>query len=96
MFRFTMLNANGARIVRLPRWAVVLSLVAAAALGLLVLLVAASVALIAVPLVFAAGGIMHWFSRRNGVDIRRSTVFRDEDPQVIDAEYRVIEPSKRP
>ena len=85
------------RMIRLPRWAAPLVLAGVAGLGILLMLVAASLALIIVPLVVAGGAFAAWRLRRQ---IRRSG--GPVDPfgprgrpaapgEIIDVEYKIID-----
>jgi len=95
-------NAAGARLVRLPRWATWLIMAAAFAVGVIIFLVAASLALILVPLVIAGGALAAWQMRRRmraaGIDPRNPFGRQRTDAargEIVDAEYRVIEPGDR-
>lgn len=84
----------------MPRWASWLAMAASFAIGVTLFLVAASLALILIPVVAVAGAIAFWrlkarlkaagfgemdsFSRRSG----------EGGVEIIDAEYRVIEPGE--
>jgi hypothetical protein len=74
----------GVKIFRLPRWAVVLAVIAAVSLGLLLLVVAAGLALIIIPVAIVGGMIMRWRLRRRMAEAAGSG-------DVIDAEYRIID-----
>lgn len=89
------------RIIRLPRWAVPLVLAGAAGLGILLMLVAASLALIIVPLVVAGGAFAAWRLRRQ---LRRAggatgPFGQRKGPagagEIIDVEYRIIDRGER-
>jgi hypothetical protein len=92
---------NATRMARLPRWASWLVMAGAFALGVLLFLVAASLALILVPVVLIGGAIAAWQLRRRmraaGIDPRQPFGRRPPDPhgEIVDAEYRVIEPGER-
>jgi hypothetical protein len=102
MIRIDLNNAASAKLVRLPRWASWLVMAGAFAVGVLLFLVAASLALILVPVVIAGGAFAAWQMRRRlraaGIDPRdpfgrqRPEAARGE---IVDAEYRVIEPGDR-
>ena len=64
MIRIDLNNAASARLVRLPRWASWLVMAGAFVVGVLIFLVAASLALILVPLVIAGGAFAAWQMRR--------------------------------
>ena len=74
----------GIKLIRVPRWAAVLALIATVSLGLLLLVVAAGLALIIIPVAIVGGMIMRWRLRR-----RMAEAARPGD--VIDAEYRIID-----
>ena len=89
------------RVFRLPRWAVPFVLAGAAGLGVLLMLVAASLALIIVPVVLAAGAFAAWRMRRQ---IRRGGM--PESPfsagsqqtgagEIIDVEYRIVDRTEK-
>ncbi len=83
----------------LPGWAVALGAVAAGALGLVVLLLGAGLALLLAPVVVGAVLVARWrlkkALREAGVDLDRRTAGPGPDG-VIDADYRVIdEPTRR-
>ncbi|WP_186416788.1 hypothetical protein [Bosea sp. CS1GBMeth4] len=102
MIRIDLNNAASARLVRLPRWASWLVMAGAFVVGVLLFLVAASLALILVPVVIAGGAFAAWQMRRRmraaGIDPQNP--FGREPPgaarvEIVDAEYRVIEPGER-
>ena len=74
----------GIKLIRLPRWAAVLAVIAAVSLGLLLLVLAAGLALIIIPVAIVGGMIMRWRLRRKMAEAARSG-------DVIDAEYRIID-----
>ncbi|WP_230533258.1 hypothetical protein [Microvirga roseola] len=74
----------GIKLIRLPRWAAVLAVIAAVSLGLLMLVVAAGLALIIIPVAIVGGMILRWRLRRRMAEAARSG-------DVIDAEYRIID-----
>jgi hypothetical protein len=89
------------RIFRLPRWAAPLVLAGAAGLGVLLMLVAASLALIIVPVVIVGGAFAAWRMRRQ---IRRGDVpvdpFAARPPptgagDIIDVEYKIIDRTEK-
>lgn len=84
---------------RLPRWASYLIMAGAFAAGVLLFLVAASLALILIPVVLIGGAVAAWQMRRRmraaGIDPQNP--FGNAHPgatrvETIDAEYRIIEP----
>ena len=102
MIRIDLNNAASARLVRLPRWASWLVMAGAFAIGVLLFLVAASLALILVPVVIVGGAFAAWQMRRRmrsaGIDPQNP--FGRPQPEtargeIVDAEYRVIEPGER-
>jgi hypothetical protein len=102
MIRIDLNNAASARLVRLPRWASWLVMAGAFVVGVLIFLVAASLALILVPLVIAGGAFAAWQMRRRmraaGIDPQNPFQRRPQDAargEIVDAEYRVIEPGER-
>jgi hypothetical protein len=102
MIRIDLNNAASARLVRLPRWASWLVMAGAFVVGVLLFLVAASLALILVPVVIAGGAFAAWQMRRRmraaGIDPQNPFQRRPQDAargEIVDAEYRVIEPGDR-
>jgi uncharacterized membrane protein len=102
MIRIDLNNAASARLVRLPRWASWLVMAGAFVVGVLIFLVAASLALILVPLVIAGGAFAAWQMRRRmraaGINPDNPFERRQQDTargEIVDAEYRVIEPGDR-
>lgn len=91
---------SGPKTVRLSRWSMILAGVAAGGLGVLLLLVAASLALVLIPLALGGAAIAGWQMRRQlrkaGVGAGRSgarerTSRRATAPGIIEADYRVVE-----
>lgn len=87
---------------RLPRWASYLIMAGAFALGVLLFLVAASLALVLIPVVLIGGAIAAWQMRRRlraaGIDPQNPFGRQQPGPaqgEIVDAEYRVIEPNER-
>ena len=102
MIRIDLNNAASARLVRLPRWASWLVMAGAFVIGVLLFLVAASLALVLVPVVIAGGAFAAWQMRRRmraaGIDPQNPFQRRPQDAprgEIVDAEYRVIEPGDR-
>lgn len=102
MIRIDLNNAASARLGRLPRWASWLVMAGAFVVGVLIFLVAASLALILVPLVIAGAAFATWQLRRRmraaGIDPQNP--FERGQPEtargeIVDAEYRVIEPAEK-
>lgn len=88
------------RLFRLPRWAVPLLLTGMVGLGILVFLLAASLALVLVPLAVAGGAFTAWRLRRQGrtfaVDPFASRRSSAPSSDVIDVEYRIIDKRREP
>jgi hypothetical protein len=78
------------RFLQIPRWAAVLIGVAAVAFAIALVLLSLTVLLIALPVLAVIGGIYYLFGLPRG---RRGAGERS-GPEVIDAEYRVIEPTQ--
>ncbi len=90
-----------------PVWAAWLGAAASIAIGIVLFLVAASLALIVIPLAAIAGAIALWrFKARLKAELKARAA-NPEDPfarqrqqgshiEVIDAEYRIIEPDEPP
>ncbi|PVE20803.1 hypothetical protein DC522_30220 [Microvirga sp. KLBC 81] len=74
----------GIRLIRMPRWAAALVLIAAVSLGLLLIVLAAGLALILIPAAIITGMILRWRLRRRMAQARRAG-------EIIDVEYRIIE-----
>ncbi|AMJ60443.1 hypothetical protein [Bosea sp. PAMC 26642] len=100
------LNINpqfGARIAGMPRWAAWLSMAASLVVGVTLFLLAASLALILIPVVMVVGAIAMWRlkSRLKAAGFGQPHPFSRPQSQpgrvdVIDVEYRVIEPGEKP
>lgn len=87
---------------RLPRWASYLIMAGAFALGVLIFLVAASLALILIPVVLIGGAVAAWQMRRRmraaGIDPQNPFGQPQQGTaqgEIVDAEYRVIETNER-
>jgi hypothetical protein len=87
----------------MPRWASWLTMAASLVFGVTLFLLAASLALILIPIVLAVGAIAAWRlkSRLKAAGFGQSDPFARARPgearvDVIDAEYRVIEPGEPP
>lgn len=91
-----------------PVWAAWLGAVASIAVGIVLFLVAASLALIVIPLAALAGAIALWrFKSRLKAELK-ARADNPDDPfvrrqrqqsghiDVIDAEYRIVEPDEPP
>ncbi len=101
MIRMNMYRLNS-QAARMPRWAAWLTMAVSAVIGLTLFLLAASLALILIPVVLIAGAIFMWRLKRRlkqagfgePSPFPRETV---NDPrEIIDAEYRIIERSEPP
>lgn len=86
MFRYVKYENGQPRVVTVPRWALALGLFAAMVVGFLALILAAGVALVAIPVVVVAGLVAAWFGRG-----RRVGAQAPADPDIIDAEFRIVE-----
>ena len=91
MIRFIRYDKGEPRVVTIPRWAIGLGAVAAVLVGILILTLAAGIALVAIPIALVAGGIAAWIGR--GKRVRPANEQRD--PDIIDADFRVIEREDR-
>jgi hypothetical protein len=91
MIRFIRYDKGEPRVVTIPRWALGLGAVAAVLVGILILTLAAGIALVAIPVALVAGGIAAWIGR--GKRVRQASA--PQDPNIIDAEFRVIERKDR-
>ena len=74
----------GVKLIRMPRWAAALVLIAAVSLGLLLIILAAGLALIIIPTAFIVGMILRW-------RLRRTTAKSPRQGDVIDVEYRIVD-----
>jgi membrane protein implicated in regulation of membrane protease activity len=90
MLRYVKYVNGEPRVVTVPRWAIALGVLAALLVGFLVLILAAGVALVVIPLALIAAAIAAWFGRG-----RRVKPQRERDPDIVDAEFRVIDRSER-
>ena len=72
------------RLIRMPRWATVLALIAAVSLGLLLMVLAAGLALILIPAAIITVMILRWRLRRRMAQAPRTG-------EIIDVEYRIVE-----
>lgn len=88
---------------RMPRWASWLTMAASLVIGVTLFLLAASLALILIPIVLAVGAVAAWRlkSRLKAAGFGQPDPFARTRPgearvDVIDAEYRVIEPGEPP
>jgi hypothetical protein len=77
------------RIVRIPRWAIVLAGLAATAFAIALFLLSLTVFLVLLPVIAVASGLYYLFGRKR--------VARPGGPdhvEVIEGEYRVVEPER--
>jgi membrane protein implicated in regulation of membrane protease activity len=92
---------GGRKSFRVPRWAMVLAGIVAAGLGVLLLVLAASLALILVPVAFLIVGVAGWQARRqmrkqgrkNGAQSQpgaRGGKRASSRPDVIEGDYKVV------
>lgn len=104
MIRANLFEQFSRRQAGMPRWAAWLAMAASFAIGITLFLVAASLALILIPVVALAGAITVWrlkaklkaagFDRRAGPFAGQAR--SQERIEIIDAEYRIIEPGEPP
>ena len=88
----------GYRVVRMPRWAAFLIVAASVLVGILFLVLAAGIALIAIPVVLVAGGVAAWLGRRRGREggrggaMGRTAAGDGAGPgEVVEGEYIVLD-----
>ena len=103
MIRVNLHEQFGGRAARMPRWAAWLAMAASLVVGGVLFLVAASLALILIPVVAIVGTIAVWRlrSRLKAAGFGQPGPFPQQERQagpaeIIDAEYRVIEPGEPP
>jgi hypothetical protein len=78
------------RFVEIPRWVAILAGVLAVAFAIALLLLSITVFLVLLPVIAVASGLYYLFGwRRRGADMRGS-----ESVEIIEGEYRVIEPER--
>jgi hypothetical protein len=102
MSRFNLNQPFGAR-PAMPRWAVWLTMAASVVVGITLFLLAASLALILIPLVMIGGAVAAWRlrSRLKAAGFGQSGPFAQRpragpSVDVIDVEYRVIDQNEPP
>lgn len=104
MIRVNLHDRLNGRAAAAPRWVTWLVMAASFVIGVTLFLVAASLALILIPVVAIAGAIAVWRLKAKlkaaGSD-RAADPFAGQRPaadriEIIDAEYRVIEPGEPP
>ena len=99
MIRLLINDQSGTRVGAVPRWAVWLGVAALAAAGVLVAIIGFSLILILAPVVIVAGAIARWRLKKalREMAAAQAGPFARRPPgspsNVIDAEYRVIEPA---
>ena len=104
MIRTNLFDQLNRRPAGMPRWAAWLTMAASFAVGITLFLVAASLALILIPVVAIAGAIAIWRLKARlkaaGFERRADPFAGQARPQerieIIDAEYRIIESSEPP
>ena len=78
------------RFLQIPRWAAILVGIAAIAFAIALLLLSVTVFLVLLPVIAVVSGLYYLFGwRRRAADVRRS-----ESVEIIEGEYRVIEPER--
>lgn len=101
MIRANMYRLNG-QAARMPRWAAWLTMAVSVVIGLALFLLAASLALVLIPVVLVAGAIFMWRLKRRlkqagfgqpGPFPRQP---QDDPREIVDAEFRIIERSEPP
>ena len=101
MIRLNMYRING-QAARMPRWAAWLTMAVSVVVGVTLFLLAASLALILIPIVLVAGAIFMWRLKRKlkQAGFQPGKPFPDAsaaDPrEIVDVEYRIIEQSEPP
>lgn len=102
MIRIDLNSRLNGKTARLPRWASYLVMTGVFALGVLLFLVAASLALVLIPIALIGGAIAAWQIRRKmraaGIDPQNPFGAGQPRPsgvETIDAEYRVIDTPER-
>lgn len=86
----------------MPRWASWLAMAGSLVVGVTLFLVAASLALILIPVALIGGAIALWRikARLKAAGFGQPDAFarrqNDSGGEIIDAEYRVIEPGEKP
>jgi hypothetical protein len=102
MPKFVFNDGSGPRVVTIPRWAMLIVGLALGGLGILLFILAAGFALILIPLAVMGTALLGWFARKRG---RMPSDFpqggttgpaaRRNQPDVIEADYQVIERKDR-
>lgn len=103
MIRVNLYEQLGGRTSRMPRWAAWLAMAASLVVGIVLFLIAASLALILIPVVAVVGAIAVWRlrSKMKAAGIDPSAPFPQQRGQagqveIIDAEYRIIDQGEPP
>lgn len=103
MIRVNIYEQLGGRTARMPRWAAWLAMAASLVVGVVLFLVAASLALILIPIVAIVGTIAVWRlrSRMKAAGFGQPGPFPQQGRQagpaeIIDVEYRIIESGEAP
>jgi hypothetical protein len=78
----------GMKLIRMPRWAAALVLIASVSLGLLLVVLAAGLALIIIPAAIITGMILRW-------RLRRRMAQAPGPGDVIDGEYRIVDRERK-
>ncbi len=90
---FRVHGPQGVKTIRVPQWAMILIMFAVAAVGIVLFVLAASVALILLPVVIIAGVIGGWWMRRKmrrEFPDGRPTPRRSDGGTIIDGEFKVL------
>jgi uncharacterized protein (DUF58 family) len=77
------------RVIRIPRWALVLAGLAAAAFAIALFLLSVTVFLVLLPVIAIASGLYYLFGGK-----RVTRRHAPEDVEIIEGEYRVVEPKR--
>lgn len=103
MIRVNLYEQIGGRTAAMPRWASWLAMAASLVVGVTLFLLAASLALILIPVVMIGGALAAWRlrSKLKAAGFGQPGPFPQQGRQaerveVIDAEYRIIEPGEPP
>lgn len=77
------------RFLQVPRWLALVAGVLAIAFAVALFLLSLTVFLVLLPIIFVVGGLYYLFGWK-----RRPNVRRPDGVEIIDGEYRVIEPER--
>jgi hypothetical protein len=95
---FRQIGPNGIRTVKVPKWLALLVSVAVAIAALVILVLAASAALVLLPILALVALVTGWWMRRKigraGGQWPPQSAPETRNPDVIDADYVVIEPPR--